>query len=235
MSEDLVDLSAAFSRTMKRLRAELLGSAEDGERSGDGARLAAASFRGDLAAARIHDLQSTERRTAFWINIYNACASLSLVELGIRGTILLRADFFIRTAIEVGGLGFSLDAIEHGVLRGNRHPRAWPLRPFGRTDPRRELALPAPDPRLSFALNKGAASSPALRIFAAGDLEDELNDAELAFALKHFHADPERRAILCSRLYDWSRTDIGERWLGDPAYRGWKVSHEVFDWRAAPG
>lgn len=235
MNGNMVEFSADFSRTMKGLRARFLAAPQEVGRGTDRALLAAAPFRGALADARVGDIDSRDGLAAFWINLYNACASLSMVELGIRGSILFRADFFIRTVVRVGGLTFSLDAIEHGVLRGNRSPRAWPLHPFRRADPRRELSLPVPDPRLAFALNKGAASSPVLQLFGLGDLDDELGQAELRFALGHFQADPERRSIHCSRLYAWSRADLGERWLGDPMYRGWKISYETFDWKAAPG
>ncbi|HUW40266.1 MAG TPA: DUF547 domain-containing protein [Rectinemataceae bacterium] len=235
MSEDLVELSAAFSRSMLKLRESFFSSSGEIARAETMARLAAAPFRGALAEAEPRSLEGPGERAAFWINLYNACVSLSLVELGIRENILLRADFFIRTVIELGGFGFSLDAIENGVLRGNRRPRAWPLRPFGSGDPRRALCLAGPDRRLCFALNKGAASSPAVRIFSAAALDEELEAAERDFAARHFTADAAARRLSCSRIFAWARQDIGAFWLGGPAYRGWKTRYEDFDWRAAPG
>ncbi len=233
MSEDLVELSAAFSRSMRRLRADFFASPAEIQRAETMARLAAAPFRGALAEAEPRSLEGPGERAAFWINIYNACVSLSLVELGIRENILLRADFFIRTVIELGGFGFSLDAIENGILRGNRRPRAWPLRPFGSGDPRRALCLAGPERRLCFALNKGAVSSPSLRVFSAVRLEAELDEAERDFAAGHFVPDAAAKRLRCSRIYAWARKDIGAFWLGESAYRGWKTRYEDFVWRAS--
>ncbi|HTX71221.1 MAG TPA: DUF547 domain-containing protein [Rectinemataceae bacterium] len=235
MAHDLAGLSAAFSHAMQKLRAEHFAGSVEADREESHARLAAAPFRGELVAARVDTLETIEQRRAFWMNIYNACVSLSIVELGLRGSILLRAEFYIRTAIEIGGLGFSLDAIENGVLRANRRPRAWPLRPFGRSDPRLAHCLPQPEPRLCFALNKGVASSPSLRVFEPRTIGRELEAAEAEFSAVHFIADSGERRICCSRLYGWARRDMDGRWLDDPAYRGWKVSYEPFDWRVSSG
>jgi hypothetical protein len=64
----------------------------------------------------------------------------------------------------VGGRVFSLDDIEHGILRCNKiHPTSG-LVAFRSDDARLPFALPAPlDPRIHFALNCGARSCPAIR------------------------------------------------------------------------
>ena len=78
-------------------------------------------------------------------------------------------------AYNVGGLLFTLDEIEHGVLRCNRgHPKDQkPL--FSDEEPRISLALGSLDPRIHFALNCGATSCPPIRF-----LEDA-NFAEFVF------------------------------------------------------
>jgi Protein of unknown function, DUF547 len=66
----------------------------------------------------------------------------------------------------VGGHVFSLDDIEHGILRCNRkHPTSGFVA-FGPGDLRLPFALPLPvDPRIHFALNCGAKGCPAIRAY----------------------------------------------------------------------
>ena len=66
-------------------------------------------------------------------------------------------DLFYRHAYKVGGLVFTLDEMEHGVLRCNRgHPSNPGIPTFqDENDPRRDLALKHFDPRIHFALNCG--------------------------------------------------------------------------------
>ena len=66
-------------------------------------------------------------------------------------------------AYNVGGLFFTLDEIEHGVLRCNKgHPKDQkPM--FSDEEARKSLALSSLDPRIHFALNCGATSCPPIR------------------------------------------------------------------------
>jgi hypothetical protein len=67
----------------------------------------------------------------------------------------------------IGGAVYSLDDIEHGVLRANRgHPAAGGRPQFGPEDPRRRgLVVQELDPRIHFALNCGARSCPPIRVY----------------------------------------------------------------------
>ena len=76
--------------------------------------------------------------------------------------------------VRVGGQGYSLDAIEHGVLRLNARPPYRLRRPFAAGDPRRGAAPSRLDPRIHFALNCGARSCPPIRAYGAAELDPEL-------------------------------------------------------------
>ena len=66
-------------------------------------------------------------------------------------------------AYNVGGLLFTLDEIEHGVLRCNKgHPKDE--KPMFEDDARKSLSLSFLDPRIHFALNCGATSCPPIRL-----------------------------------------------------------------------
>ena len=66
-------------------------------------------------------------------------------------------------AYNVGGLLFTLDEIEHGVLRCNKgHPKDE--KPMFTDEARKSLSLSFLDPRIHFALNCGATSCPPIRL-----------------------------------------------------------------------
>jgi hypothetical protein len=66
-----------------------------------------------------------ERRAAF-INIYNSLIIHGLIVCPSPTSFLSRLTFFTKICYDLGGQVFSLDDIEHGILRGNR---ATPLTP----------------------------------------------------------------------------------------------------------
>ena len=72
----------------------------------------------------------------------------------------------------IGGLVYSLNDIENGLLRGNR-VSAVPLTsvPFpDQNDPRKNLMLNC-DPRIHFALNCGAVSCPPIAVYSCDSEE----------------------------------------------------------------
>lgn len=79
-------------------------------------------------------------------------------------------------AYNVGGLFFTLDEIEHGVLRCNKgHPKDGGQPTFGvKSDARLELVLTHFDPRIHFALNCGAQSCPPIRVYSADKLDKQV-------------------------------------------------------------
>ncbi len=63
---------------------------------------------------------SDNEKKAFFINLYNALVIHATVVLGVPRTSAGRGAFFSTSSYAVGGATYSLDDIEHGVLRGNR-------------------------------------------------------------------------------------------------------------------
>ena len=82
----------------------------------------------------------------------------------------------------VAGACFSLDDIEHGILRANALPHGRRAEPrFASGDARQLYSPPTCDARVHFALNCGARSCPPIRIYPAAHLDDELGLAARAF------------------------------------------------------
>jgi Protein of unknown function, DUF547 len=159
-----------------------------------------------LGAARLDALAGRGDRLAFWLNVFNALALHGIVRLGVRTSVLRVWNFFGRVSYRVGGLAFSLDDIEHGLLRGNRRRKVPPLRPFGSRDPRLALAVTPPDPRYHCAITCGAASCPPVGVYRADAVDAQLELAARNFVNQEVALVGHR--VLCSRLFKWYREDF---------------------------
>jgi hypothetical protein len=147
-----------------------------------------------LAASDPARLASREERLAFWIDAYNVLA-IDLVVRGapresIRELGSLLRPVWKQEAGRIGGRGYSLDEIEHEILRK------------------------AGEPRIHAAIVCASVSCPSL---AREPFRAETLDAQLAAALRGFLADPrkgarldpERGVLVLSPIFDWFEDDFG--------------------------
>lgn len=140
----------------------------------------------------------------------------------------------------MGGQHYTLDQIEHGLLRRNARPPFALRRVLGRRDPRHVAAPAALDARVHFALNCGARSCPVVRSYAAEDLADALDAAAAAYLQQESDVSGDVLILpgLC-RLYrrDFGGNDglraLARRHLGvDPDGR---LRFNRFDWTLISG
>lgn len=163
-----------------------------------------------------------EESLAFFINIYNAMVIHAFIAEGPPTSVWRRYRFFNSTSYVIGGLVFSLNDIENGVLRANRRAvGAWG-RPFGRTDPRLKVALVEHEPRIHFALVCGAKSCPPIRTYTATNIDEELTLTMEAFLEGGgCIVDMSRREVALSMILKWYSVDFGSN------------PHEVLQWICA--
>lgn len=118
----------------------------------------------DLASADAEALATEAERFAFWINAYNLLAIKTVVEHYPIASIRDVGGFFSpvwkQPAGIVAGKPYSLDEIEHGILRPRFH-----------------------DPRVHFAVVCASVSCPDLRAeaYTGSRLSEQLNDAARRF------------------------------------------------------
>lgn len=213
------DIAAALKSTMSRWRADGL-NIETGRV--DYERLARSRvikhYRPLAAALRDFDpgdLASIAERAAFWINIYNALLIHGVLAYRETKSLLKIRGAFERIAYVIGGHRYSLDDIEHGILRGNRAHFLIPGVRFSRRDPRRQHALKQVDPRIHFALVCGASSCPPIGIYQAERLDDQLDLAAGNFIQNGgVELYRDEGAIALSRIFQWYSPDFGGRWMG---------------------
>lgn len=149
-------------------------------------------------------------RMAFWINLYNALIIDAVVRFSIEGSIMSRPGIFRQAAYNVGGMRFSADEIEHGILRRNRPNPILRLRPFTMSDPRRSLMVDHLDPRIHFSLVCGALSCPPISFYDPELLDRQLDQAAAAF----INGDgilytAEINTIQLSKIFQWYQSDFG--------------------------
>eukprot|EP00091_Calanus_sinicus_P010377 TRINITY_DN24186_c0_g1_i1.p1 TRINITY_DN24186_c0_g1~~TRINITY_DN24186_c0_g1_i1.p1 ORF type:complete len:278 (+),score=39.79 TRINITY_DN24186_c0_g1_i1:264-1097(+) len=126
-----------------------------------------------------------EKRKAFFINIYNSLTVHAMVYQAQIGRLpespVKVPGFWKIHCYNIGGSVYTLDEIEHGVLRTNNgHPAAGKPQ-FDESDPRLKVALTKLDPRIHFALNCGARSCPPIRIYTEERIDNQLEMATKSF------------------------------------------------------
>jgi len=163
-----------------------------------------------LRSFDLHSLKEREQRLSFWINIYNTAVIHGVIELGLERSVKKFPRFFDRITYEIGGIVFSLNEMEHGMLRGNRRQpyRLW--RPFREKDPRLEFAVTPLDPRIHFALVCGARSCPPISFYEASQIDSQLQLAAMSFInSEQVKILPQERTVLLSQIFKWYRVDFG--------------------------
>ncbi|XP_041663005.1 uncharacterized protein zgc:152951 isoform X2 [Cheilinus undulatus] len=154
---------------------------------------------------------SREEKLAFFINIYNALVIHGYLRLGAPTNMWQRYRFFNYVSYLIGGEVFTLQDIENGVLRGNRKGVAQLLKPFSKTDPRLQVALPDAEPLIHFALNCGAKGCPPIKTYTPQDIDSQLRTAAEAF-LENDDAcmvDSGKREVRLSQIFKWYKADFG--------------------------
>lgn len=173
----------------------------------------------DLFAMDDNDENTNEMhstRTAFIINVYNLAVSYAFCKVGIPTTSRTRGAFFNTVSMQISGHVFTLNELEHGILRGNRPPPYSWSTPFGRQDPRLALTGRRPmDNRIHFALNCGASSCPPVRCYSASALNEELDLAARSFCEQDANlriADPKNGSrsmtLYLSKIFYWYQGDF---------------------------
>lgn len=180
---------------------------------------------------RLESLDAAQKKAAL-LNLYNSLIIDAVVNnlLDVNGGTLARLKLYASASYNVGGIIFSLNDIENGLLRRNRKS-AVPLtnRPFGKEDdPRCKLMLPECDARVHFALNCAANGCPPIGVYSATDIDEQLEIATQGFLDGSVRIDQQNNALTLSMLFSWYREDFGS---SDREVLDWIIEHAASDLR----
>jgi hypothetical protein len=148
-------------------------------------------------------------QTSFWINVFNAGVLRDSPELEFAAGPRDVQAFFEQPRLKVGGHAFSLDEVQHGLLRGNVAKHGRLRAPMARDDPRLAFMPIAFDERMHFALYSAARSSPALRAFDGGNLDKQLEQATAEHLQRTARVEEGGAVVVVPKVFDWYAKDFG--------------------------
>jgi hypothetical protein len=148
-------------------------------------------------------------QTSFWINVFNAGVLRDSPELEFADGPRDVQAFFEQPRLKVGGHAFSLDDVQHGLLRGNVARHGKLRAPMSRDDPRLAFMPIAFDERMHFALYSAARSSPPLRAFDGGNLDKQLEKATTEHLRRSVRVEQEGAVVVLPKIFDWYAKDFG--------------------------
>jgi hypothetical protein len=184
----------------------------------------------------IEGLNNDEAIKTFWINMYNAWFQI----LATREKKKM-PEIFTGKLITIAKTKFSLDDIEHGILRRYRWklsrgylPKFFPGKLI------KQFAVSKIDYRIHFALNCGAKSCPPIAFYTYENINKQLDIATKSFLHSETEFDDAKNQVRVTKIMSWFIADFGgkkgirkiikEKLQKD--VEGYSVKFKPYDWAA---
>lgn len=152
-----------------------------------------------------NDLSNDDLKKAFWINIYNAFFQILRKERKVEKPEIYRGKLFT-----IAGEKFSLDEVEHGILRRYRWKFSLGYLPnLFAPSLIKKLAVSKVDYRIHFALNCGAVSCPPIAFYTSERIEQQLEMATGSFLEGETDIFEDKKEVHVTRLFQWFLGDFG--------------------------
>ena len=152
-----------------------------------------------------NELTDDNAKKAFWLNIYNAYYQLLSIQQK-----KTKPAIFTSKSIHFSDADFSLDGIEHGILRRYRWkyslgylPQLFPHKNIKR------LAVTKKDFRIHFALNCGAKSCPPIAFYNYEKIETQLDLAARSFLEGESLIKESEKVVYTTKIMQWFKSDFG--------------------------
>lgn len=153
-----------------------------------------------------------EEKLAFWINVYNALMMHAYLAYGIPRKQLKRVQLLLKASYKVGGHSINAHIIENTIFGCRLYrPSQW-LQSLLLTGMKsrggeelRVYALEHPEPLVCFALCSGSFSDPAVRVYTAKNVYQELEVAKEEYLQASIGIKKENKILLPRVLEGFSR------------------------------
>ncbi len=150
-------------------------------------------------------LPNDNAKKTFWINIYNAYYQLLYTREKKKNP-----EIFTEKLITIANTSFSLDDIEHGILRKYRWKYSLGyVENIFTSSLIKDLAVDTIDYRIHFALNCGAKSCPPIAFYQYEKIDEQLDKASRSFLLSETEIDDTTKTLTTSMILSWFRADFG--------------------------
>ncbi|PSS31402.1 Hepatoma-derived growth factor-related protein like [Actinidia chinensis var. chinensis] len=153
-----------------------------------------------------------QEKLAFWINTYNSCMMNAFIEHGIPDSPEMVVELMQKATINVGGYLLNAITIEHFILRLPYHSK-YTFAKGTRNDDmmaRSAFALELSEPLVTFALSCGSWSSPAVRVYTASQVENELETAKREYLQASVGISTRAKLLGIPKLLDWYLLDFAK-------------------------
>ncbi|CAK7337639.1 unnamed protein product [Dovyalis caffra] len=165
---------------------------------------------GKLASANLEGL-THQQKLAFWINAYNSCMMNAILEHGIPETPEMVVALMQKATITVGGHLLNAITIEHFILRLPYHLK-FTCPKTAKNDEMKARSIFGfewSEPLVTFALCCGSWSSPAVRVYTASRVEEELEAAKRDYLQATVGISRTNKFII-PKLLDWYLLDFAK-------------------------
>jgi len=189
----------------------------------------------NIAIERLtHELSTDDAKKCFWINIYNAYYQILATKFN-----QTRGDIFKIKDIQIARNQFSLDEIEHGILRKYRWKFSLGYLPdIFVSILIKKLAVYTIDYRIHFALNCGAVSCPPIAFYKAEQINTQLENAMFGFIEAETEIDETKKTMQISKLMLWFKGDFGGEksikqmleYVFGKTFDNYKISYKEYNW-----
>ncbi|KAF5794423.1 putative ternary complex factor MIP1, leucine-zipper [Helianthus annuus] len=151
-----------------------------------------------------------EQKLVFWINIHNALVMHAYLAYGTHNN--TKSNSILKATYNIGGHSINAYTIQSSILGIKSHFRAsWlqsllsPGRKLKTEHNKHIYAIEYPEPLVHFALSLGAFSDPAVRIYNAKNVFQDLRLAKQEFIQSTVYVNKETRIYLPKILYYFAK------------------------------
>ncbi|CAN5487872.1 hypothetical protein BH09BAC3_BH09BAC3_33000 [soil metagenome] len=179
-------------------------------------------------------LSDDNARKAFWINMYNA--NYQIFAIHNKKT---KDNIYTDKEILFADKEFSLDDIEHGILRKYRWKYGLGYLPqFFPSKSIKQLAVNNVDFRIHFALNCGAKSCPPIAFYQYDLIDEQLDLAARSFLQTETEINSVIREVHVTKIMQWFKGDFGGengiraillRYLNKD-FSDYRIVYKDYDW-----
>ncbi|WMV27492.1 hypothetical protein MTR67_020877 [Solanum verrucosum] len=164
-----------------------------------------------LASANLQGL-SHQEKLAFWINIYNSCMMNAFLEYGLPENPEMVVALMQKATINVSGHLLNAITIEHFILRLPYHSKFTFAKGVKNDEmtARSIFGLELSKPLVTFALSCGSFSSPAVRVYTAANIENELQVAKKEYLQASVGVSTSKKLVAIPKLLDWYLLDFAK-------------------------